>query len=472
MANPRIEVDIVAVVDGLKKEFGQAVGIIGKLEEKALELDDALRKATTLPEIQKLNVDLSKTKSALTQLKSSGIEPLAKATSQYNVIGLDFARVIQDAPFGIIGVGNNIQQLAQSFSTLGKTGDSLSSRLKLAFRQIFSSGNLLVLGVSLLTSALTVLAQKGFFKTENSAKSLTEKLEDYRKTLDAVTRTSIEGQANAAKEIQSFTLLRAQAENTTISQKKRNEAVAQLQKQYPEYLKGLTEEQIKTGQVGEAYNELTKGLIATAKARAASDQIAKNSLDTLTILAQEEQRALDILAARDKLASITAQKSKATGQDLVALRNQEAIQQGRINDLIKEQLDSADQRNKIEAENSKLIGTINNQISQGATFNKASGEGIDANKEKLKEFSKGWDEYNLQQETASSLQDKLTFGIKDYEKSIISTFQTTQKAPIVPDVTGDNAWDQYTMSVYQFQKAAFDAGEEVRKSANDALDFG
>ncbi|HUU88755.1 MAG TPA: hypothetical protein VMX17_13520, partial [Candidatus Glassbacteria bacterium] len=214
MANPRIEVDIVAVVDGLKKEFGQAVGIIGKLEEKALELDEALRKATTLPEIQKLNVDLSKTKSALTQLKSSGIEPLAKATSQYNVIGLDFARVIQDAPFGIIGVGNNIQQLAQSFSTLGKTGDSLSSRLKLAFRQIFSSGNLLVLGVSLLTSALTVLAQKGFFKTENSAKSLTEKLEDYRKTLDAVTRTSIEGQANAAKEIQSFTLLRAQAENT------------------------------------------------------------------------------------------------------------------------------------------------------------------------------------------------------------------------------------------------------------------
>jgi hypothetical protein len=127
---------------------------------------------------------------------------------------------------------------------------------------------------------------------------------------------------------------------------------------------------------------------------------------------------------------------------------------------------------RINKENEALTQNITKQIEAGGTLTKKSGEGIDANKEKLKEFSKGWDEYNLQQEAASSLQDKLTFGIKDYEKSIISTFQTTQKAPIVPDVTGDNAWDQYTMSVYQFQKAAFDAGEEVRKSANDALDFG
>lgn len=440
MSNPRIEVDVVANVAGVASGVSAATSQLDKLGKAA---------QTTAPKF----------------------EQLSKATSRYNGIGIDFARVIQDAPFGIIGVGNNIQQLAQSFSSLGNAGDSVQSKVKLAFRSIFSSGNLLVLAVSAITTALT-FAEKGFFKTENASKSLSDRLEEYRKTLDAVTRTSIEGQANAAKEIQSFTLLKAQAENTTISQKKRNEAVAQLQKQYPEYLKGLTEEQIKTGQVGEAYNQLTKGLIATAKARAASDQIAKNSLDTLTLLAQEEQRALDILAARDKLQSIVANKGKVTGQDLVALRNQEAIQQGKINDLIKEQLDSADQRNKIEAENSKLLGTINNQISQGATFNKASGKEIDLNKEKLKEFSKGWDEYNLQQETASTLQDKLTFGIKDYEKSIISTFQTTQKAPIVPDITGDNAWDQYTMSVYQFQKAAFDAGEEVRKSANDALEFG
>jgi hypothetical protein len=103
---------------------------------------------------------------------------LTKATSQFNVVGLDFARVIQDAPFGIIGVGNNIQQLAQSFSTLGKAGDSLSSKFKLALGQIFASGNLLILGVSLLTTGLTILAQKGFFNSEKAAKSLSDRLKD------------------------------------------------------------------------------------------------------------------------------------------------------------------------------------------------------------------------------------------------------------------------------------------------------
>ena len=55
MANPRIEVEIGAVIDGLKKGFGESVGIIGALEKQALELDKALRNATTVPEIAKLN---------------------------------------------------------------------------------------------------------------------------------------------------------------------------------------------------------------------------------------------------------------------------------------------------------------------------------------------------------------------------------------------------------------------------------
>jgi hypothetical protein len=343
MANPRIEVEIGAKVEGLTAGVNTATGQLDKLGKAA---------QATAPQVQKLT----------------------QATSGYNSVGIDFARIVQDAPFGIIGVGNNIQQLAGSFQSLKNSTGSTSAALKQAFASIFSSGNALVLGISVLTSVLTVLQQKGFFKTEESAKSLSDTLEKYRETLDAVTRTSIEGQANAAKEIQSFTLLRAQAENTNISLENRREAVAQLQKQYPEYLKGLSEEQILTGQVGNAYNELTKGLIATAKARAASDQIAKNSLDTLTILAQEEDRALKILQERDKLESIVANKGKVTGQDLLALKNQESIQQQKINTLIREQLDSAEQRNKIETENSNLTSQINLQLSQGAVFTKEKTE--------------------------------------------------------------------------------------------------
>jgi hypothetical protein len=148
MANPKIEVEIGAVIDGLRKGFGDSVKIIETLEKQALELDRALKAATDLPEIQSLNSRLAQTKAALSQLKSSGVEPLTKATSQYNSVGIDFARIIQDAPFGIIGVGNNIQQLAGSFQQLKNETGSTSAALKAGFASIISPGNALVLVVS------------------------------------------------------------------------------------------------------------------------------------------------------------------------------------------------------------------------------------------------------------------------------------------------------------------------------------
>ena len=125
MANPKIEVEIGAVIDGLRSGFGESVKIIETLEKQALELEQALKAATTLPEIQGLNAKLSQTKSALTQLKTSGIDPLTKATSNYNAVGVNFSRLIQDAPFGIIGVGNNITALAESFQQAGAQGNLL-----------------------------------------------------------------------------------------------------------------------------------------------------------------------------------------------------------------------------------------------------------------------------------------------------------------------------------------------------------
>jgi hypothetical protein len=387
MANPQIQVEIGAVIDGLRKGFGESVKIIETLENQARDLEKALNEATDLDTIGRLNQDLAKTRNALSQLRTTGVEPLTKATSQYNSVGIDFARIIQDAPFGIIGVGNNITQLATSFQNLGEKGDSAGKKFKLALSSIFSAGNLVTLGISTLVTALTVLQQQGFFKTGDAAESLTDKLEKYREKLETIKRLSIEGQANSQKEIQNFQLLRAQAENTNVSQEKRLQAVRDLQKTYPDYLGNLTQEQILTGNVGEAYNNLTKEIVATAKARAFSEQIAKNSLTTLSILSQEEERALKILQERDKLESIRASKEFATGQDLLALKQQENIQQQRINELIKEQTDSALERGKVEEENQKLIGKINLELENGASFTKSQAQNLQEVKRTLEDIS-------------------------------------------------------------------------------------
>jgi len=169
MSNPRIEVDVVANVAGVASGVKTATSQLDQLGNAA---------QSTAPKF----------------------EQLGKATSRYNAIGIDFARVIQDAPFGIIGVGNNITQLAQSFSGLGKAGDSLRSRLQLAFGQIFSSGNLLVLAVSAITTVWT-LYEKGAFKSEEATKSLSQRLDEYREKLQGVTKANLEGQISAQKEL-------------------------------------------------------------------------------------------------------------------------------------------------------------------------------------------------------------------------------------------------------------------------------
>jgi hypothetical protein len=440
MSNPRIEVDVVANVAGVATGVSAATSQLDKLGKAA-------------------------------QSTEPKIESLGKATSRYNGIGIDFARVIQDAPFGIIGVGNNIQQLAQSYSALGNVGDSTSKKLKLAFTSIFSTGNLLVLGVSAITTALTFY-EKGAFQSEDATKTLNDSLEKYRENLQGIAKASLEGIKNAQTEIGNFKLLQAQAENTNISFEKRIEAVEKLKKQYPDYLKNLTNEQILTGNVGTAYENLTASLIATAKAKAFQGQIGENALNQATLAAQSEENLLKIKELQIQRADVLAASEKQSARDKQDFLTKASALQSNINALEDQNKKNKAEISKLDAANLKLAGEINQKVSEGADFQKNTGKEIDANKEKLKKYSQGWDEYNLQQETAKELQDKLTFGIEDYEKAIINAFTTTQNYPVVPEVTGDNVWDQYAFSVFQYQQAAAQAGTEVKKTASDALELG
>ena len=445
MANPRIEVEIGAIIDGLKKGIVESIGIIGALEKEALDLDKALKAATTVPEIANLNAKLAQTKSAISQLKSTGIEPLTKATSQFNVVGLDFARVIQDAPYGIIGVGNNITQLAQSFSTLGKSGDSLSSKFKLALGQIFSSSNALILGVSILTTALTYLTQKGFFDSEKGAKSLTDRLKEYEETLGSVARATLKGIQNSEGELQKFKALTAQAQNLNVSDKNRLAAVNELQKQYPEYLGNLTKEQILTGQVGDSYDILTKQIIANAKAKAFSDEITKNSSDLRTLEKEQNDTANQILAKRIELQNAQARSNesglKVSGQ-LAATDFTVLNITGELNDLIQKQTQSISEANKIKQSNLELDGLINQELQNGAVFTNKNTDARNQNTKALDEWKKKAEEIQRVLDTEAFLESreiKFDLNLEKFNKQIQDAFAPEKeiKVKIKTDVVLD-----------------------------------
>ena len=345
MANPRIEVEIGAKVEGLTAGVNTATGQLDKLGKSA---------AATAPQIQKLS----------------------QATSGYNSIGTDFARIIQDAPFGIIGVGNNITQLAGSFQVLKNSTGSTGAALKSALGSILSSGNALILGISILTTVFTILQQKGFFKTEEAAKSLNEQLDEYKENLDGISKATLEGQINAQKEISSFKNLTIQAENTNLTLNERLAAVDKLKKEYPKYLQNLTDEQILTGNVGEAYKSLTNDILALAKAKAFSNQIDKNSANILTLLLQEEQRGIEILQKRAAIEKARAEDEQrraigaAAGGFGSAAISEAAVLEGELNDLINLTITSSQERNRLTTENLKLESLLVQENSKGALFQK------------------------------------------------------------------------------------------------------
>lgn len=399
MANPRIEVEIGAKVEGLTAGVTSATSQLDKLGKAA---------QTTAPQVQKLT----------------------QATSGYNSVGIDFARIVQDAPFGIIGVGNNITQLAQSFQTLKNTTGSTSSALKQAFASIFSSGNALILGISLLTTAFTILQQKGFFKSEESAKSLTDRLKEYEEGLKGVAAANLKGAQDSQKEISTLKGLELQATNTSLSTKQRTDAVNQLQKLYPEYFGNLTQEQIKNGDVGQAYIKVTESLIAKAKAQAATNEIAQNAIEILTIETKlEEQRSKRLTqtaAAQAQLDALIEKRQKDGFLTQGDLQRYDTLIKSinNANQSLKEEEILQGEILKIKKEDEQLIGKINSSLEQGGNLVKESGKAIDQNKDKVKQYSQAWDDYNLGLATTQELTDKLTFSSKDYEKSILSALSS------------------------------------------------
>jgi hypothetical protein len=405
MSNPRIEVDFVVNVEGVSKAVTKATSQLDQLGNAA---------QSTAPKV----------------------EQLGKATSRYNGIGIDFARVIQDAPFGIIGYGNNLQQLAQSFSSLGQAGDSGITKLKLAISGIFSSGNLLILGVSALTTALTYLTQKGFFDSEKGAKSLTDRLKDFEETLGSVEKATLKGLQNSEGQLQKFKALTAQAENLNVSDKNRLAAVNELQKQYPEYLGNLTQEQILTGQVGDSYDILTKQIIANAKAKSFSDEITKNSSDLRAIEKEQNETANLILSKRIELQNAQARSNesglKVAGQLAATDLNVAGIQ-SQLNDLIQKQITSIGEANKIKQSNLELDGLINEELKNGAVFTNKNTESREENTKALDEWKKKAEEIQAVLDTEAFLESreiKFDLNVEKFTKQIKEAFPEEKEVKV------------------------------------------
>ena len=191
------------------------------------------------------------------------------------------AREIPNVAYGsrvfFMAISNNIPILADEikkarleFEAAKQAGQTAVPVWKRVLKSIFSWQTLLVAGITLLTLYGDKLVN-WVSELINGKKALDAVGEAQKKLNEA----SIEGSKNAQEELMKLKLLSQAAEDTNLSQEKRNEAARKLQQMYPEYLGNLTIEQIKLGQVGDAYVMMAKNITKAAQARVAFDKLVE-----------------------------------------------------------------------------------------------------------------------------------------------------------------------------------------------------
>lgn len=239
----------------------------------------------------KLSADIKDLRSKLSQAEKSvnnfgtkvdkqaakagkGFKTVDNASGQANTSLLEFNRVIQDAPFGIQGVGNNITQLAGNFGNLVKTTGGAKAALKAVGSAFLGPGGV-IFAISAAVSLLTVYGDK-LFKVGGITKELTDATKEFS--------------SSAISEVSTLKALIGIIEDETQSREKRNDAVTILQKKYPQYLKNLSTENSTTDEIRKSVDRLTKSIENRAKVQGAQNLITKKAEELFLQQTQAQEK--------------------------------------------------------------------------------------------------------------------------------------------------------------------------------------
>jgi hypothetical protein len=277
MAGGKLSVEIGADITDFEKKIKEVEFDIKELSKVKLDrLKVGLDTSEINSQIKDAKASLNSLKTAVKDTGQSFASATPKVANAGNTL-TQFSRIAQDAPFGIIGIGNNITATAESFSYLKAQTGSTGGALKALGQSLMGTGGIL-LGVSLLTTGLTLLAQSGL-SVGDVIDKITGNFDEFGA---AVKKANEEAVKNSAAEISGINALVASAKNVNLSMKDRKIAVEELQKTYPGYFGNLSKEQILNGDVKTAVEGVTQALIARAKAQAFTEEIVK--------LAQEQYK--------------------------------------------------------------------------------------------------------------------------------------------------------------------------------------
>jgi hypothetical protein len=277
----KLEVEFGADITELKTKLAEAQVLLENLKrQKSNNVKLGLDTVNLQSQINDAKANITSLTSQINS-NSSALENHSRAASNGGNTLMQFSRIAQDAPFGIIGIGNNLTATAESFGHLAKSSGGAGNALKAVGASLLGPGGVL-LAISLVTTGLTLMAQKGLTISDvfqMLSGSFDQAGRDIKKAYE-------ESSKSALGEVASIKAVIAVAQDEKISRKERLQAVNDLQSKYPAYFGNLSKEQILYGDLSKEIKNVSQALINKALAEKISEKAGDAAFKQLQLNAQ------------------------------------------------------------------------------------------------------------------------------------------------------------------------------------------
>lgn len=185
----------------------------------------------------------------------------------------NLGRIASDAPFGFIAIQNNLDPLFESFRRLQAETGSTGGALRALGKSLMGTAGV-ALAFTAVSSLITVAIQK-YGSLGNAIRALNPFISESARNQVILNKALLDGAQAGQGEVANLQLLYKASQDVNVPLNERKEIVDQLQKQFPDTFKNLSDEAILAGQAASAYESLTKALTAQAVVKATTDLAAE-----------------------------------------------------------------------------------------------------------------------------------------------------------------------------------------------------
>lgn len=240
------------------------------------------------------------------QTLTTQLSKVPNSSNQATQSLVNLSRVAQDAPFGFIGIANNINPLLESFQRLKATTGSTGGAFKALGSSLTGAGGI-GLAVGVVSSLLVVFGDRlfGVGKKAKEAKDLNEEL----------------GKSLASQAVKLTTLV-GLVKNINTSDEDRVKALRAINQEYSQYLGNLDGEKVSLENISLAYDKIIDSLVRQAVVKGLQEEITKEVTKTAAALIAlektEKRREITAPAATNKISDAIENYNKATTDGLQA----------------------------------------------------------------------------------------------------------------------------------------------------------